>query len=67
MPQFKRGDHVAGPSIHDPDKARRWVLLCDPSEGSPAYPLGVTAAQNLAAKRPYRHLLDLTKVTLLKH
>ena len=56
---FKKGDKVRGPSIpvdNEPEKIRDWEILA--IEDSGQYAIG----QNLAAKKPFRHPLDLSKV-----
>lgn len=52
---LRPGDIVTGPSLHDP-KVRRWVLLYMSNQG------GIAAGHNLAAKRPWRHLLDVNNL-----
>jgi hypothetical protein len=53
---LRPGDIVTGPSISDA-KSRRWVLLCEPTDG-------LVIGQNVRAIRPYRHPLDVANLRL---
>lgn len=52
---MKRGDYVKGPSMMDA-KIRTWRILAVGTHGDMA------AVQNVAARRPYRHIVRLSDV-----